>query len=206
VDDAERTMGQILRETFRSRAERVQDYLQAEGLDVNPGNVEEAERAAALDNAMHTFKEMADDVRLNLKVTFSDDFKGTPAKTLVGTRPLPGLRGGHVLSGPDMLWQAMFEAFRETTDRLLGGGKPRQLKARMVVSADKELNRDHEALRSRIDQLATPYSTLVRGLPMRVTKTVLVWREDEDEGLACDYLVDSTHRELHFVALYRAKV
>jgi hypothetical protein len=41
---------------------------------------------------------------------------------------------------------------------------------------------------------------------MRVTKTVLVWREDEDEGLACDYLVDSTHRELHFVALYRAKV
>ena len=126
--------------------------------------------------------------------------------TLVGTRPLPGLRGGHVLSGPDMLWQAMFEAFRETTDRLLGGGKPCQLKARMVVSADKELNRDHEALRSRIDQLATPYSTLVRGLPMRVTKTVLVWREDEDEGLACDYLLDSTHRELHFVALYRAKV
>ena len=206
VEDAERTMGQILRETFRSRAERVQDYLQAEGLDVNPGNVEEAERAAALGNAMRAFKEMADDVRLNLKVTFSHDFEGTPAKTLVGTRPLPGLRGGHVLSGPDMLWQAMFEAFRETTDRLLGGGKPRQLKARMVVSADKELGRDHEALRSRIDPLATPYSTLVRGLPMRVTKTVLVWREDEDEGLACDYLVDSTHRELHFVALYRAKV
>lgn len=206
VDDAERTMGLILRETFRRQAERVQDYLQREGLDVNPGNVEEAERAAALRDAMRTFEEMADDVRMNLKVTFGDDFKGTPAKTLLGSRPLPGLRGGHVMNAPDMLWQAMFEAFRETTDRLFDGGRPRQLKARMIVSADKELERDHEALRSRIDKLATPYSTLVRGLPMRVKKSVLIWREDEDEGLACDYLFDQTHRELHFVALYRTKV
>ena len=206
VNDAERTMGLILRETFKRQAERVQDYLQEEGLDMNPGSVEEAERAAALRDAMHTFAEMADEVRLNLKVTFSEDFKGTPAKTLLGTRPLPGLRGGHVMNSPDMLWQALFQAFRETSDRLIDGGKPRQLNARMIVSADKELVRDHEAVRHRFESLATPYSTLVRGLPMRVMKSSFVWREDEDEGLACDYVFDVTHRELHFVALYRARV
>ena len=206
VNDAERTMGLILRESFKRQAERVQDYLQDEGLDMNPGSVEEAERAAALRDAMSTFAEMADEVRLNLQVTFSDDFKGTPAKTLLGTRPLPGLRGGHVMNSPDMLWQALFQAFRETPARLIDGGKPRQLNARLIVSADKELERDHEAMRHRFESLATPYSTLVRGLPMRVTKSSFVWREDEDEGLACDYVFDATHRELHFVALYRARV
>lgn len=206
VNDAERTMGLILRETFKRQAERVQDYLQNEGLDMNPGSVEEAERAAALRDAMHTFAEMADTVRLNLKVTFSEDFQGTPAKMLLGTRPLPGLRGGQVMDSPDMLWQALFQAFRETADRLIDGGKPRQLNARMIVSADKELERDHEAMRHRFEPLTAPYSTLVRGLPMRVTKSTLVWREDEDEGLACDYVFDATHRELHFVALYRARV
>jgi len=206
VHDAERTMGLILRETFKRQAERVQDYLQDEGLDMNPGSVEEAERAAALRHAISTFEEMAAEVRLNLRVTFSEDFKGTPAKTLLGTRPLPGLRGGHVMNSPDMLWQALFQAFRETADRLIDGGKPRQLNARMIVSADKERERDHEAMRHRFESLATPYSTLVRGLPMRVTKSSLVWREDEDEGLACDYVFDATHRELHFVALYRARV
>lgn len=206
VKDAERTMGLILRESFKRQAERVQDYLQDEGLDMNPGSIEEAERAAALRHAMSTFAEMADEVRLNLQVTFSEDFKGTPAKTLLGTRPLPGLRGGYVMNSPDMLWQALFQAFRETADRLLDGGKPRQLNARMIVSADKEMERDHEAIRHRFESLATPYSTLVRGLPMRVTKSSFVWREDEDEGLACDYVFDATHRELHFVALYRARV
>lgn len=206
VHDAERTMGQILQLSFMRQAERVQAYLQDEGLDVTPGSLEEAERAASLQQAMHTFEEMGESARLNLQVTFSEDFKTTPTKTLLGTRPLPGLRGGHVMNSPDMLWQALFQAFRETADRVIAGGRPRQLNARMIVSADKEQERDHEALRHRFETLATPYSTLVRGLPMRVTRTSFIWREDETEGLACDYLFDPTHRELHFVALYRAKV
>lgn len=206
VIDAERTMGLILQESFRRQAERVQAYLQNEGLDVTPGSLEEAERAAALLDAMRRFEEMADDARLHLKVTFSEDFKSTPAKTLLGTRPLPGLRGGHVMNSPDMLHQGLFQAFRQTADRLIDGGRPRQLNARMIVSADKEQDRDQEALRHRFETLATPYSTLVRGLPMRVTQSSFVWREDEDEGLACDYVFDPTHRELHFTALYKAKV
>lgn len=206
VKDAERTMGQILRETFKRQAERVQDYLQREGLDVTPGSLEEAERAAALQVEMRRFTEMAEDCRLHLQVSFSEDFKSTPAKTLLGTRPLPGLRGGHVMNSPDMLSQALFQAFRQTADRLIDGGRPRQLNARMIVSADKEQDRDQEALRHRFETLATPYSTLVRGLPMRVTQSSFVWREDEDEGLACDYVFDPTHRELHFTALYKAKV
>jgi hypothetical protein len=206
VNDAERTMGLILQESFRRQAERVQAYLQNEGLDVTPGSLEEAERASALLDAMRKFEELADNARLHLKVTFSEDFKSTPAKTLLGTRPLPGLRGGHVMNSPDMLQQGLFQAFRQTADRLIDGGRPRQLNARMIVSADKEQDRDREALRHRFETLASPYSTLVRGLPMRVTQTSFVWREDEDEGLACDYVFDPTHRELHFTALYKAKV
>jgi hypothetical protein len=206
VADAEAVMGRVLAKTFERQAERVQNYLQMEGLDLDPGSVEEAERSAALTNAMATFEKMAVDFCHQFRVTFSEDFRGTPAKTLVGTRSLPALRGGDVRPSPDLLWQAMFKPFQQTVESLILGGKRRQLNGRVIASPDQDLRRDHAALHSRFATLTNPYPSLVRGLPVRVTQSALVWREDDTEALACDFFFDHANRELHFAALYREKV
>jgi hypothetical protein len=47
------------------------------------------------------------------------------------------------------------------------------------------------------------YTTLYRGLPVRVTETTIVTIGDDEEALACDFYLDHTNRQVHFVALYR---
>ena len=207
VKDVEGMMQNMLGRVFETQVERVHDFLDAEELSVTAGDPEENERVFALGYFIGRAEaglitSMND---LVLKTTFSREFRGTPAKSLLGTHSVKKLYGGHVLPGADLIEMAITSVMHEA-DFAIGGLKDHfALLGRVVTSDDLALQRDKEAVIMKAYKLAKPYTAVYRGLPIRVIDSYVVSHGDDSEGLACDYHVDHQNQALHFVSLYRVK-
>lgn len=207
VKDVEGMMQNMLGRVFETQVERVHDFLDAEELSVTAGDPEENERVFALGYFIGRAEaglitSMND---LVLKTTFSREFRGTPAKSLLGTHSVKKLYGGHVVPGADLIEMAITSVMHEA-DFAIGGMKDHfALLGRVVTSDDLALQRDKEAVIMKAYKLAKPYTAVYRGLPIRVIDSYVVSHGDDSEGLACDYHVDHQNQALHFVSLYRVK-
>lgn len=205
VEDVEKAMQELIHPEFESREERLHHFLYDEGLAVSVGNAEENERAFALMFRIQAAERglLRPMYREVLLTTFSQNFRSTPPKSLLGTGPINRLYDGHVIASQDLIKQLIM-ATLEHADRLLARRDDEfKLLGRVIPSDDIAQHRDMKPLRSRIVKLEKPYTTVFRGLPIRVADSIEVGHADDSEGLAADYYLDHQNQELHFVALYR---
>ncbi len=205
VEDVEATMQMMMHPAFESRNERLQEFLHDEGLAVTIGDAEDSERAYALAYNIRTAeRELTSSWFPNvLKATFSRDFQSTPPKSLLGTGPANRLRGGHVIPSRDLIKQVIEDVF-ERAERLINRRDEEfKLLGRVIPSDDVAQRQDMNPLRQKVVTLEKPYTTLYRGLPVRVCDRMEVSHSDEAEGLAADYYIDIANQAIHFVALYR---
>ncbi len=207
VEDVEKMMQFLLKATFETQDDRVQGFLEEEALAVTVGDPEENERVYALAYHINQAEKgnpygPSDTV---LQTSFSRNFYGTPAKTLVGTESVKRLVGGHVRASADLIDMLINKVSYAAADRLRGRNNCFELLGRVIASDDLELKRDQMAAHSQSYELEKPYTALYRGLPIRVTDSHVVYHGDGSEGLACDYYVDHQNQALHFVSLYRVK-
>jgi hypothetical protein len=205
VVDVEKAMQGMIHPEFESREERLHNFLYDEGLAITVGNAEENERAFALMFRIQAAERglLRTLYREVLKTTFSQNFRSTPPKSLLGTGPINKLYDGHVIPSQDLIKQLIMAAL-EHAERLLARRDDEfKLLGRVVPSDDIAQLQDMKPLRSRILKLEKPYTAIFRGLPIRVTESIEVGHADDSEGLAADYYIDHQNQELHFVALYR---
>ena len=205
VVDVEKAMQGMIHPEFESREERLHNFLYDEGLAITVGNAEENERAFALMFRIQAAERglLRTLYREVLKTTFSQNFRSTPPKSLLGTGPINKLYDGHVIPSQDLIKQLIM-ATLEHAERLLARRDDEfKLLGRVVPSDDIAQKQDMKPLRSQIVKLEKPYTAIFRGLPIRVTESIEVGHADDSEGLAADYYIDHQNQELHFVALYR---
>ena len=208
AEDAEKAMQEMLQPEFESREERLHNFLYDEGLAVTVGNPEENERAFALMFRIQAVERgmLRPMYREVLQTTFSQNFRSTPPKSLLGTGPINQLCGGHVIASQDLIKQLIM-ATLEHADRLLARRDDEfKLLGRVITSDDIAQKQDMKPLRTKIVKLEKPYTAIFRGLPIRVTESIEVGHADDSEGLAADYYLDHQNQALHFVALYRVPV
>ena len=205
VADVEKAMQGMIFPEFESREERLHHFLYDEGLAVTVGSAEENERAFALMFRIQAAERglLRPMYREVLKATFSQNFRSTPPKSLLGTGPINQLSGGFVIPSQDLIKQLIM-ATLEHAERLFARRDDEfKLLGRVIPGDDVAQKQDMKPLRSKIVKLAKPYTTVFRGLPIRVTESIEVGHTDESEGLAADYYLDHQNQELHFVSLYR---
>jgi hypothetical protein len=207
VKDVERLMQEMMEPAFQTQVGRVQDFLYREELAVTVGDPAENERAFALAHYIGRAEAGLSRSMNNivLKTTFGREFRGTPAKNLLGTDAVKKLSGGDVMPGNDLIQMLISNVINEADLAICGLKELFTLKGRIIASDDLELQRDKEAAKSKAYKLEKPYTTLYRGLPIRVMDSYVVFHGDGSEGLACDYYVDHQNQALHFVSLYRVK-
>lgn len=205
VADVEKAMQELIHPEFESREERLHHFLYDEGLAITVGNAEENERAFALMFRIQAAERgmLRPMYREVLQTTFSQNFRSTPPKSLLGTGPINQLSGGFVCASQDLIKQLIM-ATLEHAERLFARRDDEfKLLGRVIPGDDVAQKQDMKPLRSKIVKLAKPYTAVFRGLPIRVTDSIEVGHTDESEGLAADYYLDHQNQELHFVALYR---
>jgi hypothetical protein len=205
VVDVEKAMQTMIHPEFESREERLHNFLYDEGLAISVGNAEENERAFALMFRIQAVERglLRSLYREVLKTTFSQNFRSTPPKSLLGTGPVNKLYDGHVIPSQDLIKQLIMATLEHAGRLLARRDDEFKLLGRVVPSDDIAQKQDMKPLRSQIVKLEKPYTAIFRGLPIRVTESIEVGHTDESEGLAADYYIDHQNQELHFVALYR---
>ena len=205
VEDAEKAMQTMIHPEFESREERLHNFLYDEGLAVTVGNAEENERAFALMFRIQAVERgmLRPMYREVLQTTFSQNFRSTPPKSLLGTGPINQLSGGHVIPSQDLIKRLIMATLEHAEQLLSRRNDEFRLLGRVIPSDDIAQQRDMNPMGTKACTLEKPYTALYRGLPIRVTESMEVGHQDGTEGLAADYYVDRQNQALHFVALYR---
>ena len=205
VEDAEKAIQDMIYPEFESREERLHNFLYDEGLAVTVGNAEENERAFALMFRIQAVERgmLRAAYREVLQTTFSQNFRSTPPKSLLGTCPINQLCGGHVIPSRDLIKQLIMATLDHAERVLSRRNDEFKLLGRVIPSDDIAQQRDMNPMGKKACTLEKPYTTIYRGLPVRVTESMEVAHQDGTEGLAADYYVDCQNQALHFVALYR---
>ena len=205
AEDAEKAMQEMIQPEFESREERLHNFLYDEGLAVAVGNAEENERAFALMFRIQAVERgmLRPMYREVLQTTFSQNFRCTPPKSLLGTGPINQLSGGHVIPSPDLIKRLIMATLEHAEQLLSRRNDEFKLLGRVIPSDDIAQQRDMNPMGTKACTLEKPYTALYRGLPIRVTESMEVGHQDCTEGLTADYYVDRQNQALHFVALYR---
>ncbi len=205
VEDVEKAMQMMLSPEFESREERLHHFLHDEGLAVTVGDAAENERAFALLFRIQAVERgvLRPMYREVLQTTFSNNFRTTPPKSLLGTGAINQMSGGFVTPSQDLIKRVIMDTLEHAQLLLMRREEEFKLLGRVIPSDDIAQQRDMNPLGSKVVTLEKPYTALYRGLPIRVKDCIEVSRADDSEGLAADYYVDRQNQALHFVALYR---
>ncbi len=205
VEDVENAMQNMIFPEFESREERLHNFLYDEGLAITVGNAEENERAFALMFRIQAVERgmLRPMFREVLQTTFSQNFRRTPPKSLLGTGPINQMRGGFVVPSQDLMKRLIEDTIEHTRRVLMRRDDEFKLLGRVIPGDDLAQQRDMNPMGTKVGSLDKPYTAIYRGLPIRVTDCIEVSRADDAEGLAADFYIDQQNQALHFVALYR---
>lgn len=144
------------------------------------------------------------------RISLGNDVRVTPSDVLRGTRPVAKMSGGDLDTSVDLL-ENLFREFSRM-------GEPKglivdhRLKPKLPIKGEAILPplakqyEDTVIKYSRIDDLASPYMSAHRGLPVRVDKRLIVWRDGDTEALAADFFHLPATGDTHFTHLQRVKV
>ena len=136
------------------------------------------------------------------------DFQRLPAHVLRGTGPDLAIKGSHLTSSWDLL-DFLFAQFAELPKHFPAKHSPRgglALSARIVAPTIAAQYRDNAAVNHRIVPITNPFYGVHKGLPVRIDKSLTIWRSNDEEALAADFFYAPDTRDLHIANLYRVKV
>ena len=144
------------------------------------------------------------------RLSFGEDVRETPGEILRGTRPVAKMLGGDVIASVDVL-EMLFHHFQMMASPgehpYLRGPKPRlQLKGEVQLPSVAENYGDSAKDAHHIEDLRHPYYGSHLGLPVRVDKRLIVWREGDTEALAADFFHLPATRDTYFTHLQKVKV
>jgi len=141
--------------------------------------------------------------------TLGEDFTQCPPSVLRGTGPGLKMKGGDVMASMDLLDRLLLalcslpEKYRPRRERK-GSVK---LTGVMEAPIIAEQYRDNSPTQTKFTETTNPFHASHRGLPVRVDRSVMVWRQGYDtEALAADFFYAPETRDLHVANLYRVKV
>jgi hypothetical protein len=125
------------------------------------------------------------------KVSFSPDFRETPATHLRGTGPMAKMAEGNLETSTDLMEQLrrlLIDLCRPPLMAPSAEAKPKlQIKGECQLPPLASQYQDTALEQKGFEELTKPYTSTHRGLPVRVDKRVLVWRSNDTEALAADY-------------------
>jgi len=181
-------------------------------------DLELAERQARLELIIHEFTE---DPRFERgpgrifhafpyrRPSLGKGFKRCPANVLRGTGPDLKMKGGHVTHSSDLL-DLLVEALCTLPEQYPGKGRYRaKVKVDGFVEAPVIADgyRDSKPSKTQFTDITNPFYASHHGVPVRVDKSVAVWRRGcDEEALAADFFYAPETKDLHVANLYRVKV
>ncbi len=181
-------------------------------------DLELAERQARLSLLIHEMEGFCSDSRSMSRYqetfrggqsTLGQAFKLCPKRVLRGTGPNLKMEGGDVTYSHDLIGILPI-ALCDLPERYPARGKHR---AKVQVSGVLEVPtvaagyKDDAPFRSKFSAITNPFYASHKGLPVRVDKSVAVWREGYDtEALAADFFYAPETKDLHVANLYRVKI
>lgn len=185
-------------------------------------DLELAERRARLELVTRDLTEKALDTRGSARLvgmvqdtfpgrmpTIGAHFKHCPESVLRGTGANLKMKGGDVMRSDDLLIRLLLSLCAVPEQYPTRRKSLRKVKLSGVVEAPviAEGYRDGAAIRSKYTEITNPFYASHYGLPVRVDKSVTVWRAGYDEeALAADFFYAPASRDLHVANLYRVKV
>jgi hypothetical protein len=144
------------------------------------------------------------------RISFSRDFRETPATHLRGTGPMAKMAEGNLETSADLMEKIermLLDLCRPPLMAASGEAKPKlQIKGECQLPPLASQYQDTALEQKGFEELTKPYTSTHRGLPVRVDKRVLVWRSNDNEALAVDYFRHPTTGDVHFARLYRVPV
>ena len=178
-------------------------------LDKEKLDFELSERRLKLEELVRRMSPEAEYLKVQ-KVSFSRDFRETPATHLRGTGPMAKMAEGNLETSADLmeeLRRLLLDLCRPPLMMSAGEAKPKlQIKGECQLPPLASQYADTALERKAFEELTKPYASTHRGLPVRVDKRVLVWRSNDREALAADYFRHPTTGDVHFARLYRVPV
>jgi hypothetical protein len=178
-------------------------------LDKEKLDCELSERRLKLEQLVRRLSPSDDYQRIH-RISFSRDFRETPAAHLRGTGPMAKMAEGNVETSADLLdklRRLLLDLCRPPLMAVSAEAKPKlQIKGECQLPPLASQYQDTAVEQKGFEELTKPYASTHRGLPVRVDKRVLVWRSNDTEALAADYFRHPTTGDVHFARLYRVPV
>jgi hypothetical protein len=140
--------------------------------------------------------------------TLGTEFRHLPGHVLRGTGPQVAMKGGDLSKTWDLL-DFLFAQLAELPNLFPAKGSGRgglTLKAKVVAPIVSEQYRDKSVVNHRIVPITNPFYGMHKGLPVRIDKSLTIWRECDTEALAADFFYAPETKDLHVANLYRVKV
>jgi hypothetical protein len=137
--------------------------------------------------------------------TLGSDFRHLPGHVLRGTGPDLTMKGGDLAQSWDLL-DLLFAQLAELPKLFPAKGAARtglSLSATIIAPAVADQYRNQSAAKHRIVAITNPFYGMHKGLPVRIDRSLTVWRTGDEEALAADFFYAPGTRDLHVANLYR---
>jgi hypothetical protein len=140
--------------------------------------------------------------------TLGAEFRHLPGHVLRGTGPALAMKGGHLAKSWDLL-DLLFAQFAELPKLYPAknaGRGGRSLSATVVAPVVADQYRNQAAANHRFVPITNPFYGMHKGLPVRIDRSLTVWRSNDEMALAADFFYAPETRDLHVANLYRVNV
>jgi hypothetical protein len=144
------------------------------------------------------------------RISLGADVRVTPSNILRDTRPVAKMSGGDLGLSVDLLENLFSEIHRLSDER--GIIQHQRMKPKLPIKGEAilpPLTKQYEDTvveYRRVEDLKSPYTSAHRGLPVRVDKRLIVWRDGDTQALAADFFHLPATKDTHVTNLQRVPI
>ena len=144
------------------------------------------------------------------RISLGADVRVTPSDILRDTRPVAKMSGGDLGLSVDLLENLFSEIHRLSDER--GIIQHQRMKPKLPIKGEAilpPLTKQYEDTvveYRRVEDLKSPYTSAHRGLPVRVDKRLIVWRDGDTQALAADFFHLPATKDTHVTNLQRVPI
>jgi hypothetical protein len=144
------------------------------------------------------------------RISLGADVRVTPSDILRDTRPVAKMSGGDLDLSVDLLENLFSEIHRLSDER--GIIQHQRMKPKLPIKGEAilpPLTKQYEDTvveYRRVEDLKSPYTSAHRGLPVRVDKRLIVWRDGDTQALAADFFHLPATKDTHVTNLQRVPI
>ena len=146
------------------------------------------------------------------RVSLGADVRVTPSDILRDTRPVAKMSGGDLDTSVDLLENLFREIARLSDANCVSVIENQRQKPKLSIKGEAILPplakqyEDTVIEYRRVEDLKSPYASAHRGLPVRVDKRLIVWRDGDTQALAADFFHLPATKDTHVTNLQRVPI